>query len=197
LSKKLEKKQSCNRNEEQKEQLDPSEKVIENEAFKKIVNSLKEEKKLSADYLNRLKYLQADFENLKKRQDRQLEEFKKFSNERLVLELLGIIDELEKAIQESKQTQSVEALLKGVEMTLKKAKKVLELENVSPIECLGQMFDPSKHEVIARIESGEDGKIIEEIRKGYIMKGKVIRPSVVKITVSPNLISREENNTSE
>ena len=197
MSKEPEKKQACNRSGNQKEQLDPSEKAIESDAFKKLINSLKEEKQRSADYLNRLKYLQADFENLKKRQDRQLEELRKFSNERLILELLGIIDELEAAVQESKQIQSVEALLKGVEMTLKKAKKALELENVSPIECIGQVFDPSKHEVIARIESEEEGKIIEEIRKGYTMKGKVIRPSIVKIAVKPNLKSREEDKTNE
>lgn len=189
MSKKPEKKQAYNQNGEKKEQLNHSEKAIESKSFKKFAALLKEEKKRSADYLNRLKYLQADFENLKKRQDRQLEELRKFSNERLILEILGIIDELEAAVKESKQTQSVETLLKGVEMTLKKAKKVLELENVFPIDCIGQVFDPSKHEVIARIESEEEGKIIEEIRKGYTMKGKVIRPSIVKIAVKPNLKS--------
>ena len=157
-----------------------------------MANALEEEKKRSEDYLNRLKYMQADFENLKKRLDRQLEEARKYCNERLVLELLGIVDELEVAVQESKQTQSIDVLLKGVEMTLKKLKKVLEMEQVSPIDCIGQAFDPSKHEVIAKIESEEEGKIIEEIRKGYTMKGKVIRPSIVKIAVNPASKSHQE-----
>ncbi|MCW3980076.1 MAG: nucleotide exchange factor GrpE [Candidatus Bathyarchaeota archaeon] len=188
----MEKEQARNQSEEREEHLARSEETIEENGTLELVNALKKEKKRSEDYLNRLKYMQADFENLKKRQDRELEEIRKYSNERLILELLGIVDELELAIQESKQTQSVKVLLKGVEITLKKLKKVLELEQVSPIDCIGQAFDPSKHEVIARIESEEEGKIIEEIRKGYTLKGKVIRPSIVKIAVNPASESHQE-----
>jgi len=192
VSKETEKKQSRNQSEEREEHQARSEETIKENRTLELANALKEEKKRSEDYLNRLKYMQADFENLKKRQDRQLEEVRKYGNERLILELLGIVDELEVAVQESKQTQSVEALLKGVEMTLKKLKKVLEMEQVSPIDCIGQALDPTKHEVIARIESEEEGKIIEEIRKGYTMKGKVIRPSIVKISVNPESKSHQE-----
>ncbi|MCW4052305.1 MAG: nucleotide exchange factor GrpE [Candidatus Bathyarchaeota archaeon] len=192
MSKEIEREQARNQSEEQKEHLARSKETVKEDGTLELANALKEEKKRSEDYLNRLKYMQADFENLKKRQDRQLEEIRKYSNERLIRELLGIVDELEVAVQESKQTRSVEVLLKGVEMTLKKLKKVLELEQVSPIDCIGQAFDPSKHEVIARIESEEEGKIIEEIRKGYIMKGKVIRPSTVKIAVNPASESHQE-----
>jgi molecular chaperone GrpE len=191
VTKETEKKQARNQSEEQKECVASSEETIEENRILELANALKEEKKRSEDYLNRLKYMQADFENLKKRLDRQLEEIRKYGNERLILELLGIVDELEVAVIESKQTQSVAVLLKGVEMTLKKLKKVLELEQVSPIDCIGQVFDPSKHEVVEKIESEEEGKIVEEIRKGYIMKGKVIRPSVVKITVKSSSKNKE------
>jgi len=129
--------------------------------------------------------------------DRQLEEVRKYCNERLVLELLGIADELEVAIQEGKQTESIAIFLQGVEMTMKKLKRVLEKEEVSPIECVGQAFDPSKHEVIAKVENDEEGKIIEEIRKGYIMNGKVIRPSVVKITIKPSSKTTKEVESNE
>jgi molecular chaperone GrpE len=198
VRKEMDKEHAGNQSEEQEEHLARSEKNFEeNKALEELANALKEEKKRSEGYLNRLKYMQADFENLRKRLDRQLEEVRKYCNERLILELLGVVDELEAAVHESKQTESVELLLKGVEMTLKKLKKVLELEEVSHIDCIGQAFDPSKHEAIAKIESKEEGKIIEEIRKGYVMKGKVIRPSAVKITVKPSSKTTREVESSE
>ena len=198
MSKERAKKQAKDQIEEQDKNLTRADETIkENEKLEELANALEEEKKRSEDYLNRLKYMQADFENLKKRLDRQLEEVRKYCNERLVLELLGIADELEVAIQEGKQTESIAIFLQGVEMTMKKLKRVLEKEEVSPIECVGQAFDPSKHEVIAKVENDEEGKIIEEIRKGYIMKGKVIRPSVVKITVKPSSKTTKEVESSE
>jgi molecular chaperone GrpE len=183
----MEKEQAENEGEGREECLPRSEEDSEeNRKLEELADALQEEKKRSEGYLNRLKYMQADFENLKKRLDRQLEDVRKYCNEGLVLELLGVVDELEAAVRESKQTDSVEALLKGVEMTLKKLKKVLESEEVSPIDCVDQAFDPSKHEAVAKVECEEEGKIIEEVRKGYTMKGKVIRPSAVKITVKPS-----------
>ena len=147
------------------------------------------EKKRSEEYLNRLRYLQADFENLKRRCDRQLTEAKSYATERLVLELLDVVDELELAVKTG-QTVAPESqpLLDGVQMTLKKLRKVLEQEGVSPIECEGQAFDPTKHNAVAKVErEGVKGCLVgEEVRKGYIMKDKVIRPSIVKVEVSPS-----------
>jgi len=198
VSKEAAKKQAEDQIEEQDKNLTRADEAIkENGKLEELANALEEEKRRSEDYLNRLKYMQADFENLKKRLDRQLEEVRKYCNERLVLELLGIVDELEVAVREGKQTESMAVFLQGVEMIMNKLRKVLEKEEVSPIECIGQAFDPSKHEVIAKVENDEEGKIIEEIRKGYIMKGRVIRPSVVKITVKPSLKTTKEGESSE
>ena len=154
------------------------------------------EKKRSEDYITRLRYLQADFENLKKRCDRQLEESKNYATERIVLELLDVVDELELAVKTGQASEDAQPLLEGVQMTLKKLRKVLEREGVSPIECEGETFDPLKHNAIATTErEGAKGCIVgEEVRKGYIMKNKVIRPSIVKVTVSP---SQESNSQQE
>jgi molecular chaperone GrpE len=86
-------------------------------------------------------------------------------------------------------------VIQGVEMTLKKLKKVLENKGVSPIECLGKPFDPSKHTAIAKTEeNGAQGcKIIEEVRKGYTLREKVIRPSIVKVVVKPSKSQKEMN----
>jgi len=153
-----------------------------------IEKQLDAEKKRSDDYLTRLRYLQADFENLKKRCDRQLEQAKNYATERLVLELLDVVDELELAVETGESANDGKPLLEGVQMTLKKFRKVLEQEGVSPIDCEGKTFDPSKHNAVETMEhEGVKGCIVgEEVRKGYIMKDRVIRPSVVKVEVPPS-----------
>jgi molecular chaperone GrpE len=145
------------------------------------------EKKRSEDYLTRLTYLQADFENMKKRFDREVEQTRSYCNERIIMQLLEVVDELELAVKNGEiSNQSTESLLEGVEMTLKKLRKVLEQEGVTEIaNPEGTAFDPSKHNAVATVESddAEDGIVLEQIRKGYVMRGKVIRPTIVKVAV--------------
>jgi molecular chaperone GrpE len=117
--------------EEKEEQLHTAEQV---EALEK---NLKTEKQRAEEYLTQLKYAKADLENLKKRCDRQIEDVKKYGNERIVIELLDVVDELELAINSSRSSGSDEAFIQGVEMTLKKLKKILEYEGVLPIKCIG------------------------------------------------------------
>jgi molecular chaperone GrpE len=150
-----------------------------------LENALETERKRSEECLTQLRYARADIENLEKRFDRQLEDAKKHANECLMIELLGIVDELELAVKSASSCDSVEILAQGVEMTLKKFTKILENEGVIPIKSVGEPFDPEKHNAIARTEEeGVEGMTIrEEIRKGYTMRGKVIRPSIVKVVV--------------
>ena len=155
------------------------------------------ERKRSEDYLTRLRYLQADIENFKKRFDREAEQIKNYCTERLVIQLLEIVDELELAVKNGEISTSTETLLEGVEMTLKKLRKVLEQEGVSPIDNPeGKVFDPTRHNAIAVVERDDvkDSTVIEEIRKGYMMRGKVIRPSIVKVAVKS---SNNQNNKTE
>jgi molecular chaperone GrpE len=169
--------------EEQKEQTDDLEQL------------LNAEKKRSEGYLTRLKYLQADFENLKKRSDHQIEETKNYCTERVVIQLLEIQDELEMALKNAQSMSSTQTLIEGVQMTLKKLTKVLEQEGVSPIECeTGKVFNPSCHNAVAATERDdvEACIITEEVRKGYIMKEKVIRPSIVKVAVKPSKSQKEK-----
>jgi len=164
----------------QKEQEEPS--------VDRLAKLLDCERKRSEDYLTRLKYLQADLENFKKRSDREAEQVKNWCTERLVIQLLDVVDELELAVKNGEISTSPDSLIVGVEMTLKKFRKVLEQEGVLPIESSeGKVFDPTRHNAIAVVEQDdvEDGTVLEEIRKGYIMKGKVIRPTIVKVAVKP------------
>ncbi len=152
-----------------------------------LEQQLEAEKKRSEEYLTQLKYLNADLENLRKRCDRQIEQVKNYSNERLIIQLLDVVDELEIAVKTADTTNSAQTLVAGVQMTLKRLRKVLEQEGVFPIESEGKLFDPSKHNAIAaeEREDVENCVVIEEVRKGYMMKEKVIRPSIVKVAVKP------------
>ncbi len=156
------------------------------------------ERKRAEDYLNRLSYLQADLENFKKRFDRETEQIKNYCTERFVIQLLDVVDELELAVKNGEISTSPDALIVGVEMTLKKFRKILEQEGVTPIESPeGKVFDPTRHNAVAVVEQADvaDGTVLEEIRKGYMMKGKVIRPTIVKVAVKSKNI--ESNQTEE
>jgi molecular chaperone GrpE len=165
----------------------------------KLKQDLENEKKRAEDYLTRLKYVQADFENLKRRTDKQLAEVKDYCTEPLIIELLEVADELEMAVKAGRNSKSAESVAQGVEMTMKKLKRILETEQVSPIECVGKPFDPSKHNAVAKIERDDvkECTVIEEVRKGYIMKERVIRPSIVKVAVKPESNSQKEAEENE
>jgi molecular chaperone GrpE len=149
---------------------------------------LESEKKRSEDYLTRLRYLQADFENQKKRFEREAEQIRTHGNERIIISLLDVVDELELAVKNGEISTSPETLIEGVELTLKKLRKILEQEGVTAIDSPeGKAFDPSRHHAVLAVETDDaaDGTVLEQIRKGYIMKGKVIRPTIVKVAVKP------------
>jgi molecular chaperone GrpE len=160
--------------------------------------ALETEKKHSEECLTQLKYARADIENLKKRFEKQLEDTQSHANERLMIQLLDVVDELEMAVKSADSCASAENLAQGVEMTLKKLTKILEKEEVYPIKSVGEPFDPEKHDAVARIEkeSVEGCTVIEEVRRGYTMRGKVIRPSIVKVVV-PSSQSLEETEGEE
>lgn len=175
----------------------PEEEPKTEEQLESLQEALETEKRRAENYLTQLKYARADLENLKNRCDREIDEVKKHCTERIVTELLDVADELELAIQSARSSESSEALVQGVEMTLKKLKKILENEGVSPMKCVGELFDPSKHSAVAKTEEeGVDGcRIVEEVRKGYTMREKVIRPSIVKVVVQPSQSKKRDEST--
>lgn len=166
--------------------------------IEELKHALEAEKNRSEEYLTKLKYAEADIENLKKRYDRQMEEARKRCTEPLILALLDVVDELELAVKSGRSSSSAESVTQGVEMTLKKLRKVLENEGVNPIESVDKPFDPSKHYAIAKVEKEdvEGCTVVEEVRKGYTKGEKVIRPSVVKVVVKPSK-SHEEMKSDE
>ena len=150
---------------------------------KRLEEALKEEREKSNGYLNRLKYLQADFENYRKRMEKEICETAQMGNEKLITNLLNVIDELELALRSGRETENKQALLEGVEMTLKKMYATLRQEGLEKIEAVGNSFDPKLHDVVMKVPTKEhdENVVIGEIRKGYMLRGKVLRPSMVKI----------------
>ena len=150
-----------------------------------LEKSLDAEKKRSQEYLTSLQYLQADFENQRKRFDRELHHVRSYCSERIVTQLLDVVDELELAIKAGKcADQNEKTMLDGVEMTYRKLRKVLEQEGVTPIECIvDKSFNPHCQDAIANEERDDVSEctVIEEIRKGYLLREKVLRPAIVRV----------------
>jgi molecular chaperone GrpE len=105
------------------------------------------------------------------------------SNENVVLCLIDIMDDLESAILAGETTDNKDALLEGIKMVHKNLDKLLKKEGLKKLDCVGHAFDPNLHEVLAEVPTKDyqGGTIVEEARKGFMFKGKVIRPSIVKI----------------
>lgn len=150
-----------------------------------LEKALRQEHERAEDYLRRLAYLQAEFENYRKRVEKERQEMNQVAADKLVVSMLDVMDELEMAIDVAKRSSDKEAIVKGLEMVLKKLSSLLENEGLRPIESVGRRFDPALHEAIQRVPVGEDmkGKVVEEVRKGYTLRGKVIRSGLVKVGV--------------
>ncbi len=132
---------------------------------------------------DRLLRLQAEFENLKKRMAREKVEYVKFAHEGLILEFLPVLDNLERAVTSARAETGSTALIEGIEMIARLFRSILEKAGVKPIEALGQPFDPGYHQAVAQVESshGDANLVVEEIQKGYLIEGRVLRPAMVKV----------------
>ena len=111
-----------------------------------------------------------------------MEELRQFASEKVITKLLSGLDNLERAISASEETKDFDGLVKGVEMILGQLKNIMETEGVEPITSEGQ-YDPVYHHAVMVEDNPEyeNDHIILELQKGYTMKGKVIRPSMVKV----------------
>jgi molecular chaperone GrpE len=163
--------------------------------LEELMRQKEESEKKAADYLDRLQRLQADIENLQKITKRQVETVTKQASEGVLLKLLPILDALRQAtnIAHSNNQLPKEEIAVGLEMLLKQLTDVLRTEGLEEISAVGQQLDPSRHEVVNSVERDDisENTIIEEIQKGYILNGRVIRPSLV--IVSKKNASKETN----
>lgn len=146
---------------------------------------LLEEAKLSKDSQDKMLRNQADLENTRKRIDREKQEFVKFANEGLILDLLNVLDDLERSVNLAETSkEDLPAFLKGVEMILAHLYELLKEHGVKPIDAEGKIFDPNFHEALMQVENKElpEHTIIEVLQKGYLIYERILRTAKVKVS---------------
>ena len=131
------------------------------------------------------KYLRtvAEMDNFRKRMAREQAESVKYANEKILGDLLSVIDNIERAILHSREKRDFNALIDGLELTMKEFNSVLDKYGVKCIESVGQAFDPTRHHAVSMIESDrhQENTIVEEFRRGYILNDRILRPSLVSV----------------
>jgi molecular chaperone GrpE len=141
--------------------------------------------KEAADYYDRLLRLSAEFENYKKRSSRELADFRKFANELIIKDLLGVIDNLERALASAAdQEGNANSIAEGVELTLKEIFKILDKNGVTPITAEGEAFDPTYHQAVMQQETADHppNTVVQELQKGYLLHNRLLRPSMVAVS---------------
>ncbi len=155
------------------------------EEIRAEMEKFKNESMEARDHLLRVS---AEFENYKKRMNRQMEEFKKYANESLFKDLLPVVDNLERALNstasDSDGANSKACLIEGVEMTLNDILKILKNYHVTPIESVGEMFNPAFHEAVLQEETDAypENTVINEFQKGYMIHDRLLRPAMVIVS---------------
>jgi molecular chaperone GrpE len=149
------------------------------------LEKLKEEAGQLKELQDKMLRLQADLENNRKRLEKEKQDFVKFANEGIIVELLNIMDDLERTVNlaETKQ-EDLPAFLKGVEMILAHLYDLLKEHGVKRIEAEGKVFDPHFHEALLQVEDKDkpEHTVVEELQKGYLLNDRVIRTAKVKVS---------------
>jgi len=141
----------------------------------------------------------ADFDNFRKRQVKERQDLIAYANESLVLDILPVLDNLERALAASggaRDTVDGQAgVIKGVELTMRMFQQILSRNGVERIKAVGQKFDPHQHEAIAQVATGEaePETVIEEAEAGYLLNTRIIRPAKVKVAKPPAPAPQEDS----
>lgn len=153
---------------------------LKNEEIAKLEKNLEEEKKKTEEYISHSQRLQADFENFKKQTEKHNKNLIAYANENIILKFLDSYEDLERALENSKNEKE---LREGVTLIYNKLKNELEKEGLKEIPAKGEKFDPFKHEALMaeKNDEYENNYIIDELMKGYTLKNKVIKYSKVKV----------------
>jgi molecular chaperone GrpE len=144
--------------------------------------------KLRADnqkLYDRLLRKQAELDNLRKRMEREKEELREYANADLIRALLPTLDALDRALKQH-DTRVPDEFYKGMELIYDGLLNVLKQQGLEPIEAVGQTFDPHWHQAFGTVEDGQhrDQEIVEELLRGYKLKRRLLRPSIVKVAVT-------------
>jgi molecular chaperone GrpE len=169
---------------------------------KQLENALKDAQEHMEKYKTQLTYLQAEYENYVKSMERRETRLRLQANRELILSLLPVLDDLERAQILVPRIKPNEPFIGGLKMVVDNLKNALKDAGVNAIECEGKAFDPLRHEAVVREETSKvpPNTVIEELRKGYLLKGELLRPTMVKIAINPtstNEVEDPQDNTTD
>ena len=152
----------------------------EDDELAKLNESLEKKDEEIGELKSHIQRLQADFDNFRKQNDKQKQDLIQYANEGLILKFLDVYEDMERALENS---NNEEELKEGLELIYSKMKNTLEKEGVEEIPAEGEKFDPFKHEALLTVDSPnhENNEIVDELMKGYTLKGKVIKYSKVRV----------------
>ena len=172
----------------QNEAVEEQNENVESQEAEKSVEETSEDKikKLEAElqeWKNSYTRKLAEFQNFTKRKENEVAEMRKYASEEIVVKLLDNIDNLERAVDASKESQNFDSLVEGVNMILNNLKHLLTEEGVEEIEAAGKEFNPYEHKamITENKEELDDNVVVQVFQKGYKMKGKVVRPAMVTV----------------
>ena len=151
--------------------------------LKAVKGELRSTDKEAGEYLDYLKRLKAEFENYKRRSKKEKERIVSLSNEDLIKQFLPVLDDLERAVDSSQQSKNLASLVEGMRMILEKLRGVLQRQGLQEIKAKGEPFNSHFHEALMSVDLAEypDNLVVEEMRKGYKLNDRILRPAMVKV----------------
>ena len=162
----------------QKQEEAKKERLVEVSSFE--IDKLKKE---AEEYKDKWLKVHAEYENTRKRLEKEKHDHIKFANEDIISKLFPIMDNFDMAFAAMEKAEDKEAVMEGIKLVQKEFHRVLEENGVERIETVGKEFDPNLHEAVQAVETEEvpDGEIVEEVRSGYLLNGRLLRPAQVKV----------------
>ncbi len=172
--------------EEENKKKEEGETTIRDEevSLEELAKRIEELEKEKAELTDRLLRLQAEFDNFRKRTKKEMEEFKERAHETILCDILYVLDNIERALEAAEKGADKESLHEGVKLIHKQFKELLKRFGVEEVTALYCKFDPNIHQAVMQVEGKEEEKdqtVVQEIEKGYLLKGKLLRPSKVVV----------------
>ena len=155
--------------------------------------ALSEARQKAENYLESWKRAQADFINYKRRAEQEKQEMGQYANAQLILSLLPVLDDFERAFDNAMPKEAKPEWVAGVKLIENKFRSILSAQGLIPIDAVGKPFDPALHEAVMR-GKGEEGIVVQEMRRGYKLNDRVLRPSQV-VVGNGETDPHEENKT--
>ncbi|MCP4714533.1 MAG: nucleotide exchange factor GrpE [Deltaproteobacteria bacterium] len=177
------------------EQEAPEDQETSTDSLDSLGQELQRAEQETEELKDRLLRTMAEFDNYKKRVTREKDNLVKYGTEKLALDILPVIDNFERALEQAKEATEMSAVTEGLEMIFKQFADVLEKFNITAFASLGEIFDPEKHEAMAQQEheEHEDNTVINEFQKGYCLNDRLLRPARVIVSKRPQPVSEPED----